>query len=298
MKKQRFSFIITCIGCLLILLISACVHAPNRDTDDDNTDDDDYNYDDGAHLGPPTGNVIFARTLTEAMGKVPGEEITINELATLTHLTFPSPYHPWLPDAGWTRIDLLAHCINLKELDLYGHQIRDLSPLAGLTHLTKLNLSSTGISDLEPLVGLINLQTLNLSARPPSVKGKIRDITPLAGMIELKELYLENNQIRDITPLAGMIELKELHLENNQIRDITPLANLIQINKLYLQQNMIVDLKPLVDNPGLVNKNPVHLEGGFDWHADVVGLHGNPLSDVSRNVHIPALEARGVIVRH
>ena len=296
MKKQRLSCILTCIGCLLILLISACVDAPNRDIDD-NTDNDDYNYDDGGHAGPPTGNIIFERTLAKAVGKAPGEEITPAELATLTHLTFPPPHHSWVPGAEWTEIALLAYCINLKELDLYGHQIRDLRPLAGLTHLTKLNLSSLGISDLEPLAGLINLQMLDLSARPPFVEGKIRDITPLAGMIKLKELYLENNQIRDITPLAGLIELKELHLENNQIRDITPLANLIQINKLYLQQNMIVDLKPLVDNPGLVNKNPVHLEGGFDWHADAVGLHGNPLSDVSRNVHIPALEARGVIVR-
>ena len=252
MKKQRLSCILTCIGCLLILLISACVDAPNRDIDD-NTDNDDYNYDDGGHAGPPTGNIIFERTLAKAVGKVPGEEITPAELATLTDLTFPLPHHSWVPGAEWTEIALLAYCINLKELDLYGHQIRGLRPLAGLTHLTKLNLSSTGISDLEPLAGLINLQTLNLSARPPFVEGKIRDITPL--------------------------------------------AKLIQINKLYLQQNMIVDLKPLVDNPGLVNKNPVHLEGGFDWHADAVGLHGNPLSDVSRNVHIPALEARGVIVR-
>jgi len=267
MKKQRFSLILTSIGCLLILLISAC--GDDLEDDDNSTNDDDYNYDDGDHAGPPSGNVIFAKTLAEAMEKVPGEEITLDELATLTHLTFPAPYHPWLPDVGWTRIDLLAHCINLKELELYGHQIRDLSPLAGLTYLTKLNLSLTGTSDLEPLAGLVSLQTLNLS----------------------------NNQLNDLTPLVGMTELKELYLENNQIRDITPLANLIQINKLYLQQNMIVDLKPLVDNPGLVNKNPVHLEGGFDWHADVVGLHGNPLSDVSRNVHIPALEARGVIVR-
>ncbi|MYE90636.1 leucine-rich repeat domain-containing protein, partial [Candidatus Poribacteria bacterium] len=271
---QRLSCILTCIGCLLILLISACVDAPNRDIDD-NTDNDDYNYDDGGHAGPPTGNIIFERTLAKAVGKVPGEEITPAELATLTHLTFPPPHHSWVPGAEWTEIALLAYCINLKELDLYGHQIRDLRPLAGLTHLTKLNLSSTGVSDLEPLAGLINLQTLDLSARPPFVERKIRDITPL----------------------AGLIKLKELHLENNQIRDITPLTNLIQINKLYLQQNMIVDLKPLVDNPGLVNKNPVHLEGGFDWHADAVGLHGNPLSDVSRNVYIPALEARGVIVR-
>ena len=93
-----------------------------------------------------------------------------------------------------------------------------------------------------------------------------------------------------------MVQLKELDLENNQIRDIAPLTNLIRIEKLYLQQNMIVDLKPLVDNPGLVNKNIVPPEGGFDWGV-VVGVHGNPLNNVSINVYIPALQARGVIVR-
>ena len=259
MKKQRFSSIITCIGCLLILLIVAC---------GDDADDDDYNndYDDPDH--PIIEYPVFERTLAEAVGKVPGEEITPDELATLTHLTFPPPRALGL-FFGRQSIKLLAHCINLKELDLYGYGIVDFSPLAGLTRLERLNLSSTGICDLQPLAGLVNLQRLDLS----------------------------KNRLNDLTVLAGMVQLKELDLHDNQIRDITPLANLIQIEKLYLHNNMIVDLKPLVDNPGLVNKNPVHLEGGFDWHADVVGVHGNPLSDVSRNVYIPALQARGVIVR-
>jgi Leucine-rich repeat (LRR) protein len=258
MKKQRFSSIITCIGCLLILLIVAC---------GDDADDDDYNndYDDPDH---PIIYPVFERTLAEALGKTPGEEITPDELATLTHLTFPPP-RALGPFFGRQSIKLLAHCINLKELDLYGYVIADFSPLAGLTRLERLNLRNTLISDLEPLAGLVNLQKLDLSM----------------------------NRLNDLTVLAGMIQLKELDLHDNQIRDITPLANLIQIEKLYLQHNMIVDLKPLVDNLGLVNKNPVHLEGGFDWQADVVGIHDNPLSEVSRNVYIPALEARGVIVR-
>ena len=266
MKKQRLSCILMCIGCLLVLLISACGDVPDDDSDDNNTDEADYNTDDGDHVGPPTGNVIFAKTLAEAMGKVPGEEITLDELATLTHLTFPSPYHPWLPDAGWTGIDLLAHCINLKELDLYGHQIRDLSPLARLTRLERLNLSLTGTSDLEPLAGLINLQKLDLSS----------------------------NRLSDLTVLAGLIQLKALNLRDNQIRNIAPLANLIQIDKLYLDRNMVADLKPLVDNPGLVDDT----REDFDWAGDTVTVSGNPLNDISRNVYIPALQARGVNVRH
>ena len=94
-----------------------------------------------------------------------------------------------------------------------------------------------------------------------------------------------------------MIQLKELDLQDNQIHDITPLANLIQIDKLYLDRNMIVDLKPLVDNPGLGNEAPVHLEADFERQADVVTVHGNPLNRVSHIEYIFALTRRGVIVR-
>ena len=251
MKKQLFSSIMMYIGCLLILLMSAC----GNDADDYNDDPDP----------PIIEYTVFDRTLAEAVGKVPGEKITPAELATLTHLTFPRPRDPG-PSFGWQSIELLAHCINLKELNLYAHGIVNFSPLAGLTRLERLNLSFTGLSDLEPLAGLVNLQTLDLSV----------------------------NELRDLTVLAGMIQLKELHLYDNQIRDITPLANLTQLEKLYLDRNMIVDLKPLVDNPGLVDDT----REDFDWAGDTVTVSGNPLSDLSRNVYIPALQARGVNVRH
>ena len=258
MKKQRRVSIMMYIGCLLVLLIIAC----GDDVDDNNYDDPDP---------PIIEYTLFDRTLAEAVGKMPGEEITPDELATVTHLRFPPPRDRWSSDGmGGTSIKLLAHCINLRVLDLYGHEIYNFRPLAGLTRLERLNLSDTGISNLEPLAGLVNLQRLNLS----------------------------RNQVNDLTPLIGMVQLKELDLHDNQIRDIKPLANLTQIEKFYLHNNMIVDLKPLVDNPGLVNTNPVHLEGGFEWRADVVTVRDNPLSDVSRNVYIPALQARGVNVRH
>ena len=260
-KKQRLSSIITVIGCLLILLISACGH--------DDANDDDYNndYDDSEH--PTTGYTHIEWTLAKALGKVPGEEITPDELATLTHLTVPEPPYPGALVrfiGGWQNIELLSHCVNLKQLNLSGTPISNLSPLAGLTRLERLNLRNTVISDLQPLAGLVNLQQLDLS----------------------------RNQVKDLTTLADMIQLKELHLRDNQINDITPLANLIQIDKLYLDRNLIVDLKPLVDNPGLVDET----REDFDWAGDTVTVSDNPLSDVSRNVYIPTLQARGVNVRH
>ena len=308
MKTQPRVSILTCIGCLLILLISAC------------GDDDNYN-DDYEDIEPPVIEYSYLeQALAEALGKTPGEEITPDELATLTHLKLP---HPRFPASfvekyflGWTNIDLLVHCINLKELDFAQHGIDDFSPLARLTRLERLNLSRTLISDFQPLTGLVNLQELDLSGNQLNdltnleplaglvnlqqldlSANQVNDLTVLADMVQLKGLYLDDNQIHDIAPLANLIQLKELNLRDNQIRDITPLANLIQINKLNLQDNMIVDLKPLVDNLGLVNENPGHLEEDFGWAGDTVTLSGNPLSDVSINVYIPALQARGVTVR-
>jgi hypothetical protein len=74
MKKQRFSSIITVIGCLLILLISACGN--------DDADDDDYNndYDDSEH--PITGYTHIEWALAKALGKVPGEEITPSQFCS------------------------------------------------------------------------------------------------------------------------------------------------------------------------------------------------------------------------
>ena len=308
MKKQRLSLIITVIGCLLILLISAC--------SDDDTDDDDYSndYEDPDH--PVIEYTVFERTLAEAVGKVPGEEITPDELATLTHLTVPEPHHHWglaRFTGGWQNIELLSHCINLKELDLSGTPIADLSPLAGLTGLERLNLRNTVISDLQPLAGLVNLQRLDLSENQLNnltdfqplaglvnlqqldlSRNQVKDLTVLAGMIQLTELNLRGNQIHDITPLANLIRIEKLYLNSNLIVDLKPLANLIQMDKLYLDGNLIVDLKPLVDNPGLVDET----REDFDWAGDTVTVSDNPLSDVSRNVYIPALQARGVNVRH
>ena len=152
MKEQRYISIITCIGCLLILLISAC---------GDDADDDDYNND-YEDPGPPTTEYThIEEALAKALGKVPGEEITPAELATLTYLTVPEPPHPGSLVrfvGGWQDIALLSHCINLKKLDLSGTPISNLGPLMGLTRLERLNLRNTVISDLEPLTGLVNLQ--------------------------------------------------------------------------------------------------------------------------------------------
>ena len=235
--------IITLTGCLLIVLITGCGEELEDDMVEPQSDD----------LLPPDSDRYYSvleralRAALRDLGKVPSEELTTDELATLKRLSIGSVELGHGYFVGDLDITLLAGCINLTYLDLSGNRISDISPLAGLSHLRTLSLLENKITDLRPLAGLVNLQILDL--------------------------------------------------QRNRIVDITPIKGLTQLEKLYLNSNQIVDLKPLVENPGLVNENPVHLEGGFDIRADVVAVGGNPLNEVSRDEHIPTLEARGVIVR-
>ena len=113
---------------------------------------------------------------------------------------------------------------------------------------------------------------------------QIDDLSPLAGLVRLQHLHLPHNQIADLSPLAGLVQLPYLYLSSNQIEDLSPLVGLVQLKRLYLEDNKIVDIQPLLDNVGL-------------RVGDKIWLQGNNLSDISRNQHVPALEARGVRVR-
>ena len=197
-----------------------------------------------------------------------------------------------------TDISPLAGLPRLESLDIFSNPITDISPLKNLPNLTKLRFSgpnfwqladmvnlqyldiaATKIADISPLAELKNLLNLNLSYN------QIVDLTPLTELENLQWLNLEfNRQITDISPLAELKNLQWLNLDFNKINDINALSGLVRLEELSIIQNRIVDLKPLVDNPGL-------------GQGDLVIVGTNPLSKISRNEHIPALEARGVIVQ-
>ncbi len=67
------------------------------------------------------------------------------------------------------------------------------------------------------------------------------------------------------------------------LNDISFLSNLLSLSFINLRINDISDIKTLVTNSGLNN-------------GDIVNLTYNPLSDTSKNIYIPQLEARGVTV--
>ena len=267
----------------------------------------------------PDANLRAA--LESALDKAAGEVITQGELAGLTVLNAMSRQIRSL--AG------LECATGLTELYLGHSQITDLTPLAGLTALTELDLGDNQITDISPLAGLTGLWGLYLDdnqitdssfrhlagltaltelylqnnrltdsslrhlvrylAGLPTLKellldrNQITDLSPLAGLTTLTWLQLIDNQITDISPLAGLTGLTGVELADNQITDLSPLAGLTALEYLDLEDNQITDISPLIRNAGLGS-------------GDELDLGGNPLNDLSRHVHIPALRARGVRV--
>jgi hypothetical protein len=98
---------------------------------------------------------------------------------------------------------------SLATIVLEGHQLTDISPLAGFDapNLTYLDLAWNEISDLTPLTALASVRMINLAGN------HIADVTPLASMASLgtpnewgdcEFLNLESNWITDLRPLAGL----------------------------------------------------------------------------------------------
>ena len=246
----------------------------------------------------PDSNLRAA--IERELGKASGATITRADMANLTELT--------ASNANIRNLTGLEHATDLIYLDLgidpitfiNSNSIQDISPLAGLTKLTQLWLESNNISDISPLARLNNLELLELWGNSISdisalsgltnltelwlIDNSISDISALADLINLTELFLGRNSISDISALAGLTNLRWLGIWSNSISDISALAGLTNLRWLGIWSNSISDISPLVANTGL---------GGDDF----VRVTENPLNHASINIHIPALQRRGVEVR-
>ena len=155
--------------------------------------------------------------------------------------------------------------------------------------LPELSAPNANITDLTGLEAATNLKRLDLGAAYVAAEGRlvnsnaISDLSPLAGLTNLTRLHLDGNDISDISPLADLTNLVVLGLWNNSISDITAVAGLTNLFFLGLWDNNISDIRPLVSNWGL-------------GEGEEVNVGENPLNDASINVHIPALQSRGVEV--
>ena len=287
------------LGCLAAVWIVACGQDTVEPPSPDPVDALNNEYE---------GDIVEQGPVQVAVWKVLGKNpyhATKDELATVTHLPRVSPWTGF--SAGFMEqgeLDLLTACVNLVELQIEIMELSNeqLCVLAGLTKLESLKLHGNNITDLSPIARLTNLRTLDISGNPiadlrlrpvvelPDLTALsasdigMTDLRPLAGLVNLQHLELWGNDIDDISPIAGLVNLQHLHLSSNAIDDLTPIVGLVQLETLNLNRNNIVDIQPLLDNIGI-------------GAGDEIQLKANKLSEISRNQHVPALEARGVRVR-
>ena len=261
--------------------------------------------------------------------EVSGTGVKFGDVATLPHAS--ALRHLRASNLGARDISALAGFASLHEVHFGDNLISDVSPLASRNGvpLHELNLSGNEISEIGPLLRReIWGESARLSlTRNPLDDESLRDHIPtleswgievsydpartahigdaalralivrqLAGGDRVVDLPITTESITRLTRLnafhAGVADLSGLEvatelasvfLGSNLVSDLAPLADLEALKGLDLSNNLISDISPLVDNP--------NIDGG-DW----ITLTGNPLSEESLNVHVPALRERDVHV--
>ncbi len=168
-----------------------------------------------------------------------------------------------------------AEMATLTELNTrFRTGVTDLTGLEFATSLTSLRLAGGEIEDLSPLSGLTSLKRLVL------INHNIVNLSPLSGLADLDVLTLTSNEIVDISSLSDLVSLTHLRLEDNRIADISGLRHLTSLRVLNLGGNKIEDISPLTSLTNL------------KW----LNVRNNPLNAESIDIHIPALEAKEVVV--
>ena len=182
-----------------------------------------------------------------ALGKAPGETITMTEMASLTELH--------APNANITDLTGLEAATNLIRLDLgagyvaaegrliNSNSISDLSPLSGLTALTRLHLDGNNIMDISALSGLTNLVVLGLW------NNLISDISALSGLTNLFFVGLWDNVISDISPLvanSGFGQGEEVNVSENPLNEASINTHIPALQSRGLEVHFS-NLKPLLD---------------------------------------------------
>ena len=242
----------------------------------------------------PDANLRAA--IEKALGKTSNARITVEEMATLTHLE--------AHNAGIRNLTGLEDATKLEEIRCNNNFISDLSPLTGLVNLRVIELRENVISDLLPIAGLINLEWLvvphnSISDLSPVEElinlfglavedNLISNLSPISGLIKLERIWLHENPPLDLSPLEGLISLRTIHSWGTPIiSDLSPLAGLPKLQEIDICGGEISDLSPLANATGL---KELSFAGNEIWDltplANLTGLthlnlRGNEIEDVS-----------------
>ncbi|XP_053146799.1 leucine-rich repeat-containing protein 23 isoform X2 [Hemicordylus capensis] len=156
-----------------------------------------------------------------------------------------------------TDITLIQSFIHLRYVDLSDNLLRDLSPLAGLTHLLWLKvdgnqLTSASMEEL-PYLQIASFASNHLKdttginhPRLTSINLKGNEIEIISGLdpAKLSNLYsleLRNNSLKSTAGIC-LPKLKNLYLAQNSITQIEGLEDLGQLTTIHLRDNQLETL--------------------------------------------------------
>ncbi|WP_197218024.1 leucine-rich repeat domain-containing protein [Cytobacillus firmus] len=146
------------------------------------------------------------------------------------------------PNMNIESLEGLEDAVNLDHLVIYGNQIQDLTPLAGLKKLIILDIGDNPITEASALTNLLNVANLDLSYTD------INDFTFLKDLAKLQVVYLYGNlQIEEHAPSLAVVEALE--------------AKGVEVYH-DLQENVNLEIYPTV-----VSESRIGLEWGY-WSED------------------------------
>jgi Leucine-rich repeat (LRR) protein len=218
-----------------------------------------------AHAAAAAAGVRFADPAVESIVRLEldlpaSRAITPTDLLGLT--TFAA--NAFLKDVPVIRsLKGLEHAKNLRVLEISGHLVSSLAPIAGLTRLRSLDVQSNRIRDLSPVGHLRLIRSLSISRNPIETGiRELRNLTELTrfdangtGLVSLNFLRdldklthveADDNKIADISGLRGKHDLLLLFLYDNRVSDLSPLQGLRSLDTLDLSHNRIQDTRPLL----------------------------------------------------
>lgn len=269
---------------------------------------------------------LLEKAVREELEKENGEPVYEEDLAQITQLLIcgDTVFHDISEHFGYQTyhtvdnvqhgygdiadISILARMPNLTVVILDYQEIRDLTPLQGLS-LTTLSLSGNPLRDLTALEGCDTLSTLHIAETP------LTSLSPLTGCHNLLHLDCTDSAIASLAPIAQLpirslliggnpakdfdsltlLPLEEFGCSNRSVEELTVISSISTLKKLSAQDCGITSLKELAGFEQLTElellANQIDSLEGLEIFSQLctIDLSCNPVSDFSRLPEVQSL---------
>jgi len=179
-------------------------------------------------------------------------------------------------------IKLLEEYEHLRQIDLSGNLVEDVTPLGALVNLLKVDLSDNAIPSIDMLEqGMLpHLLHLNISGN------HLTSLPPLR-MPQLKTAHFARNQIVTCNGFEGHLKLELLNLDENKLQALNGIQNMPKLKTLKVRSNSLTNAHGIVALEALeildLSKNHLEtLDGSWEHMQGVasVDVSGNQIATV------------------